>query len=156
MKQAVGGAYVYNLVIVFLLIAFGFLMASVSYSKAYKVSKGVISIIENYSGYAGANSVTEKAIVRYLNGMGYNTSPISTSNCPVRKNSAGKSVTAKWAPVGICIYEMDKTTYKNDKNQTKTQYVTYGVVSYMRIDLPLIELIKVPIYGETEKIYVFN
>ncbi len=156
MKQAVGGAYVYNMVIVFLLVAFGFLMASVSYSKAYRVSKGVIAIIENYSGYAGANSPTETAVARYLTGMGYNTAPIKPSDCPTRKNAKGDNKSAKWAPSGICIYEMDKTTYKDGEGHTKTQYITYGVVSYMRIDLPLIELIKVPVYGETEKIYVFN
>ena len=156
MKKAIGGAYVYNMVIVFLLVAFGFLMASVSYSKAYRVSKGVIKIIENYSGYAGAGSKVEKAINQYLKSMGYNTTSINKKDCPRRENSAGSLVEASWTTSGVCIYEMNTTTYKDSKGATKVQYVTYGVISYMRIDLPLIELIKVPIYGETEKIYVFN
>ena len=149
MKQSVGGTYIYNLVIVFLLVAFGFLMASVSYSKAYRVSKGVLSIIENYSGYAGNNSATKTALERYLKTMGYNMSPIETNDCPVKK---GKK--AKWAPAGICIYETAKQARADDSS--KTEYITYGVVSYMRIDLPLISAIKIPIDGETEKIYVFN
>ena len=156
MRRAIGGAYVYNLIIVFLLVAFGFLMATVSYSKAYRVSKGVISIIENYSGYAGTDSPTQSAIEYYLTSVGYNRVSVSTDNCPERKNSSGKSKKAKWAATGICIYEMDKTTYTGSDKKTKTQYITYGVISYMSIDLPIIELIKVPIYGETEKIYVFN
>ena len=156
MKKAVGGAYVYNLVIVFLLIAFGFLMATVSYSKAYRVSKAIVSIIENHSGYAGTGTLADKEIARYLTSIGYNTMAIDKKNCPVRKNASGQEVNASWSTNGVCIYQIDTTKYKDPDNQEKTLYVTYGVVSYMRIDLPLIELIKVPIYGETEKIYVFN
>ena len=50
MKQSIGGVYVLNLVIIFLLIMFGFIMASFSYMKAFKVTKGVAAIIENSSG----------------------------------------------------------------------------------------------------------
>ena len=155
MKKSVGGAYVYNLVIVFLLIAFGFLMASISYSKAYRVSKGVTSIIESYSGYAGTNSVTQNKIDMYLQSMGYNRIEMKKSDCPKKKNTEGKNATA-WTKSGICIYQIDTQTYKDSDGKTKTRYVSYGVVSYMSIDLPLIQLIRIPIYGETEKIYVFN
>ena len=148
MKKAIDGEYVYNLVIIFLLIMFGFLMASYSYSKAYRVSKSVVGIIENHSGYAGTNSITQKAIDTYLQGIGYNMDAIKIKDCP-QKN--GKS--ADWAVSGICIYKANVTKDKDGKTDL---YITYGVVSYMRIDLPLIELIKVPVYGETERIYVFK
>ena len=149
MKKVIGETYVYNLVIIFLLIMLGFLMASYSYSKAYRVSKSILKIIENYSGYAGTDSVTQTAIDQYLIGIGYNRSAV---NCPIEDDSSGKKKEADWAISGICIYEIDKTKDADGKNL----YVTYGVVSYMRIDLPLIELISIPIYGETEKIYVFE
>ena len=160
MKKSIGGAYVYNLIIVFLLIAFGFLMASFSYSKAYRVSKGILKIIENYSGYAGTSSPTATAITNYLNGMGYNKFPITIDYCPQKKNSSGTEISANWAQDGLCIYKVDETPCpakaNNLKSTNTTCYITYGVVSYMSIDLPLIELVRVPIYGETERIYVFN
>lgn len=155
MKKAVGGAYVYNLVIVFLLIMFGFFLALFSYTKAYRVSKSIIAIIENHSGY---NANTQKDIDVYLKSMGYNA---NVNTCPQRKNAAGEKidaikstkkdsdgkevVTSATAP-GLCIYEVSKVD----------SYITYGVLSYMTIDLPLIDLIKIPIYGETSQIYVFK
>ncbi len=144
MKKAIGGAYVYNLVIIFLLIMFGFLMASYSYNKAFKVSKSVAKIIENDSGY---NSKSKEEINNYLKIIGYNKSEIKKDKCPVKK---GKK--AEWSMSGLCIY---KASIDKDKDG-KEMYITYGIVSYMSIDLPLIELIRVPIYNETEKIYIFN
>ena len=143
MKKAVGGAYVYNLVIIFLLIMLGFFLALFSYTKAYRVSKSVITIIENHSGY---NSETKKDINTYLDTMGYNKFDITVDKCPEQKTSKGTKAVAKEAFSGLCIYEIS-----NDKN-----YVSYGVLSYMIIDLPLIDIIKIPIYGETERIYIFK
>ena len=143
MKKAVGGAYVYNLVIIFLLIMLGFFLALFSYTKAYRVSKSVISIIENHSGY---NNETKKDIDAYLTSMGYTKFTLTVESCPEQKTSSGAKVKAKDAYDGLCIYEIS-----NDKT-----YINYGVLSYMIIDLPLINLIKVPIYGETERIYIFD
>ena len=63
MKKAIGGVYVYNLVIVFLLIMVGFIMATLSYTKAFRVSKSIASIIERSSGY---NKTSQAAISKYL------------------------------------------------------------------------------------------
>lgn len=137
MKKAIGGVYIYNLIIVFLLIMFGFIMASISYTKAFKVSKGIAFIIERTSGY---NEVSEEAIYNYLYSLNYQK--ISTdTKCPEKKGKEADIVKN-----GICVYEIS-----NENN-----YVTYGIVSYMSIDLPLINLLKLPIYIETEKIYIFN
>ena len=143
MKKSIGGVYVYNLVIIFLLIMFGFFLALFSYTKAYRVSKGVISIIENHSGY---NDNTQKDIDLYLNNMGYNKVTVDVEKCPREKVAGGSKEKAIKAISGLCIY-------KSSQDDT---YITYGVLSYMTIDLPLIELIKIPIYGETEKIYIFK
>ncbi len=138
MKKAIGGVYVYNLVIVFLLIMVGFIMATLSYTKAFRVSKSIASIIERSSGY---NKTSQAAISQYLSSIGYQKINIQKEKCPVKK-----SKNASAAKDGICIYEIEKSG----------KYITYGIVSYMSIDLPLIELVRVPIYIETEKIYIFE
>lgn len=138
MKKAIGGVYIYNLIIIFLLIMFGFIMASISYTKAFRVSKGVAAIIERSSGY---NSVSQDSISTYLTSLGYQRRTMTKEECPVKK---GKEATA--AKDGLCVYIIEE----------KDKYVTYGIISYMTIDLPLIELLRVPIYIETEKIYIFN
>ncbi len=140
MKKAVGGVYIYNLVIVFLLIAFAFVCALLSYTKAFKVSKSISSIIEKSSGY---NSVSQKSIEQYLNSIGYQVVITEPAKCPTKNGRAASDVFK-----GVCIYEI------SDKNNNK--YINYGIVSYMTIDFPIIDLIKVPVYIETERIYVFN
>lgn len=138
MKQSIGGVYVLNLVIIFLLIMFGFIMASFSYMKAFKVTKGVAAIIESSSGY---NDVSKKLISNYLDGVGYQRYNVTVEKCPYKN---GKK--ADYASDGICIYNV----------VSEGTYLTYGIVSYMYIDLPLISLVKIPIYIETEKIYYFK
>lgn len=140
MKKSIGGTYVLNLIIVFLLIMFGFLMALFSYTKAYKVSKEVTNIIQNNSGY---NDYSKKEIENYLKSIGYK---IVTVSCP------SKNEQKVYNDNGLCIYQF--STYKDGNN--KDLYATYGIVSYMTIELPLINLIKIPIYEETDKIYIFK
>ena len=138
MKKAIGGVYIYNLIIIFLLIMFGFIMASISYTKAFRVSKGIAAIVERFSGY---NTKSQATISTYLTSLGYQKRTISKDDCPTKKGK--KAVDAK---DGICIYVVEE----------KDKYITYGIISYMTIDLPLIELIRIPIYNETEKIYIFS
>ncbi|MBQ4633793.1 MAG: hypothetical protein IJB71_00405 [Bacilli bacterium] len=146
MKKAIGGVYIYNLVIIFLLIMFGFIMASISYTKAFKVSKSIAAIIERSAGY---NSVSIEKINAYLSSIGYQR--IKLESCPTKKGkNAIRANGGTPYPNGICVYEVDGKTAANDK------YITYGITSYMTIDLPLINLIKIPIYIETEKIYIFS
>ena len=138
MKKAIGGVYIYNLIIIFLLIMFGFIMASISYTKAFRVSKGIAAIVERFSGY---NTKSQATISTYLTSLGYQKRTITKEDCPTKK---GKD--AIDAKDGICIYIVEE----------KDKYITYGIISYMTIDLPLIELIRIPIYNETEKIYIFS
>lgn len=137
MKKAIGGTYIYGLIIIFLLIMFGFLMACFSYNKAFRVSKSTLKIIESYGGY---NKLSSKEIERYLDSIGYYKFKINKEDCP------DKEKLVLDANNGICVYQVELTE----------KSITYGLVSYMTIDLPLVELIKIPIYGETEKIYIFG
>ena len=127
LKKAVGGIYIYNLVIIFLLIAFAFVCALLSYTKAFKVSKSMASIIEKSSGY---NSVSQKSMNQYLNSIGYQVVITDVKKCPTKN---GRDATDVYR--GICIYEID-----NNKNDN---YINYGIVSYMTIDFPIIDLIKI-------------
>lgn len=138
MKKAIGGVYIYNLIIIFLLIMFGFIMASLSYTKAFKVSKGVAAIVERFSGY---NDKSKEEISKYLSSLGYQKRPMTKEECPEKKDE--KAIDAS---DGICVYLIAE----------EGKYVTYGIISYMTIDLPVIELFRIPIYIETEKIYIFS
>ena len=51
MNQSVGSIALYNIVLIFIVIVFAFLAATVSYSKAFRVNSRIIFAIEKYEGY---------------------------------------------------------------------------------------------------------
>ena len=64
MKQAIGATQIINYVIVFIVITFGFLIATLSYMKAFKVNSAISNSIEKFEGY-NEFSKTEIAKNRY-------------------------------------------------------------------------------------------
>ena len=51
MRQAIGSVPMYNIIIIFIVITFGFLSATLSYMKAFKVNGRIAKALENYEGY---------------------------------------------------------------------------------------------------------
>lgn len=77
MRESIGSAWIYGLVLTFTLIFAGFLVLALSYSKAYKLKNEMTSMIEKYEGLTtmGAynNGGSIKIINQYLQNSGYNT-----------------------------------------------------------------------------------
>ena len=68
MREAIGGTWLTQLVITFMLVFVAFLALSINYSRAYKVKNEVMSIIEKKSGI-NQNSVNIAS--NYLRNTGY-------------------------------------------------------------------------------------
>ena len=51
MNQAVGNTAIVNVVVVFVIIISGLFVASLSYSKAYKVKNIILNAIEEHEGF---------------------------------------------------------------------------------------------------------
>lgn len=149
MRQAIGSVPLYNIIIVFILLTFGFLSATLSYMKAFKVNGRIAKALENYEGY---NILSNEEITDSLNTIGYRVGDPSTYTCPVRKGKNPVNAIQGKNHV-YCIYELDY--YQNGK--TKTRYFNYGIVTYIFFDIPIIgETLKIPVYSETEKIFRFS
>jgi hypothetical protein len=147
MRQGIGSIALYNIIIVFIVITFGFLMATLSYVKAFKVNGRIASIIEKYEGY---NSLAEKEITTDLNTIGYQKGSVK---CPTKMARLLKRGTLKNAvnfkSHVYCIYE-----YPSSNNDG---YFNYGIVTYIYVDIPIIGgKFKLPIYSETESIFNFS
>lgn len=143
MRQGIGSVFLYNIIIVFILITFAFIAGIMSYSKAFKVNSRIANALENYEGY---NDLSNQEINRVLSNLGYVSDSKASSTCP-RKN--GKNAITKfnkgWK---YCIYEYDK----DDKG-----YFRYGIITYIRLDLPIIgKALTLPVYSETERIYEYS
>jgi len=153
MRQAIGSIPLYNIMIVFILIVFGFLGASLSYMKAFKVNSRIAKAIENSEGY---NSLAKEEIDKQLSSIGYRIGNIEAEKCPTKKKN-GRVATSSQIYTGdnyiFCLYEWPY--YSN--GDTTSRYFSYGILTYIFVDVPVIDgTFKIPIYSETEKIYEFS
>ena len=144
MKQAIGSIPMYNIIIIFIVITFGFLAATLSYMKAFKVNGRIAKAIENHEGY---NILSENEITNTLTSMGYRFADPNSIDCPEKD---GKTLVSA---IGnkhhyYCLYD---NGYYGD-----TKYFNYGIVSFIFVDLPLGIEFKIPVYSETEKIFEFT
>lgn len=139
MKQSIGFTQSLSIIIIFILIVFALLSATLSYYKAFKINSYIASIVQKYEGY---NELSDKEITQKLTSMGYR---FGTVNCPKKKNTDAIDV-GTYQQHAYCLYRYAE----------KNGYYRYGVLTYIFVELPLGYKFKLPVYSETEPIYIFN
>lgn len=141
MRQAVGSAFILNLVIFFITLMMLIFVGSISYSKAYKVKNRIINIIEDNKGYDDS-SIEE--IETVLADIGYQIG--QTSNCAkVKPNVESVQVYPRSDFVSGYRY----CIFKNETSNNGGVY--YTVVTFMRFDFPVIgNFAEFPVKGETK------
>lgn len=140
MKEAIGSIPLYNFIIIFIVITFGFLSATLMYYKAFKLNSKIAYSLEKYEGY---NSLSIDEINNNLSTLGYRVG--KTANCPTKKGNLKDSTKINYP---ICIYEITRED---------SAYFNYGIITYIYMDIPLIGgTFKIPVYTESEKIFKFS
>lgn len=155
MRQGVGEIATLNIIIIFILIVFGILAATINYYKAYKVNARILDIIEKYEGY---NVLAQDEISRDLNTIGYSKAN-SSFNCP-GNSGKGTLQNAKNKSHDYCVYYFGDDRGSSDKTKSNNNgepiYYNYSVVTYIFIDLPIIGQFKVPVQTKGERTYNFS
>lgn len=127
MREAMGGALLLKLVMIFIVIYVCFLAVAINYSITFRVKNQIINLIEAYEGLENA----ESKIKEYVNSVGYYRGLGS-----MRKDES-------CAYEGYCIYSVDSERGKY-----------YKVVTYVSFDFPIIgQITNFPVSGETKVIY---
>lgn len=141
MKQSIGYTVTLNIVIVFITIVIAFICAALIYFKSNKVSNVITNAIEKYEGY---NSLSINEINMNLTSIGYSGRSIS---CAPSETSDDITCTLKNDGTnGYCVY------YCEESNN----YYFYKVRTNMAINIPIInELLNIPIYSNTNRLYDF-
>lgn len=135
MKQGVGFSVTINIIVIFIVIIFAFLTASLNYYKTYKVNRLISESIEKYEGY---NDLAKAEIEKKLETVGY-----------VKSNIKCKSGNHSNPESSYCIY-WDENEYKNN---TKFRV---EVVTFMSLNIPIIDqTVKIPVKSKTHAIYRF-
>jgi len=151
MKNAIGNTFIYNIIIVFIVLIFAFLSGALSYYKAFKVNNRIVYIIEKYEGY---NSLAKQEINRYLDTIGYSRD-LRNLDCSSYKGTDTMTIIEDNSKEHrYCIYVDNSVA--NSRNYGNGTYYSYAVRTYLSIDLPLINLIRIPITTKTNQIYKFT
>ena len=153
MREAIGGTWLFGLVITFIVFFASFLAVSINYAKAFDIKNNIVDLIGKYEGN---NACARKKIGEYLKGVGY----LVPGYCPssgedgnpyeyIGYNLDGTKVTSGKAYYCLSKDSVDSTTVIDKK--------FYRVVIFFRIDLPMLDDITTfRIKGETESIYFPN
>lgn len=143
MREAIGGTWIFTIVIVFIVLFSSYLAISVNYSKAFKVKNEIINLIEQNEGMSAD---TQSAIEKYLDSVGY----FVYGNCS--KGSDSEEVVYTGYSQIKQGYKYCVSTRSADDDVLERNY--YKVKVFFKLDLPIVgNLLTFPITGETKAVY---
>ena len=161
MRESIGGAWLFGIVIVFIFFFSAFLAYSISYTKAFNVKNNIISYIEQYEGYSTSqlevSSQTDEQLDETVEGMafklikntGYNYSQSQNINCEGTVEGAPNRTTFG----GYCVVKYCPNGGQDGHGDKKTN-THYKITTYIALKIPVVNVTaKIPISGETRTIY---
>lgn len=142
MRGPIGNTFLYNIIILFIIIIFAFISGTLSYYKAFKVNNRIVKALEKYEGY---NADSKKEIDNVLGSLGYST---ENANCKETYN-------------GMILIESLNEGYRyciyiDNKKPPKNGHYIYGVLTYMNLDLPIINVLNIPVFTKTNRMHKFT
>ena len=140
MKQSVGYSVTLNIVIVFIVIIFTFLSATLIYYKSNKVSNIITETIEKYEGY---NEYSRAEISQRLTALGYNKNKLrncgTIDGCELQYHGDD----------GYCVNTCDDTE--------RPCYYYYRIKTNMLVNVPIVnDFLELPIYANTVSLFDFE
>ena len=135
MRDSFGGAFMIQLMLIFIIIFVSFLAVALNYTRAFRVKNGVIDILEQYQYDGTGSDIAIDKVRNYLQRMNY-ANDNSTLRDSCRNKENGTFVD------GVCIIsESDKSDLGN----------YYRVVSYIPFEFNFFKLnFYISISGETK------
>ncbi|MDD2409387.1 MAG: hypothetical protein PHD03_01545 [Bacilli bacterium] len=146
MREAIGGTWIFGIVIIFIVLFSSYLAISVNYSKAFKVKNAIVSMIEKYEGHG---QEVQNLIKDYNKSVGYGVS----SNCSDRGEGYDNVNTTAGIRSRYCVKCIEAD---NSESRNRMHKSYYNVTVFFKLDLPIIGNIFVfPVTGETKPVYGF-
>ncbi|MBR4231519.1 MAG: hypothetical protein IKR74_05145 [Bacilli bacterium] len=118
MRDAVGGAWVYGMVMVFTLLFSAFLALALTYARAYRLKNEMTAIIEKYQGITIDDSLSGLGSVSIINNYLKNNGHDTKGHCPEGSygvtdlDSEALELTNSSKKYRYCI-SYEKNTFKN-------------------------------------------
>ncbi len=153
MREAMGGTWLFGIVIVFIVLFASFLTYSISYTRAFNIKNQIIDLIEQHEGFTTSkildlknasdeqlqqdNSVEALTFLKIKN-AGYNYSTTENIVC----ENGQSAMTGGYCLTKVCT------------NNNKKENTYYKVTTYVAVQFPIFNFIfKIPVTGETRTLY---
>ena len=162
MREAIGGTWLFQIVIVFILLFTGFMCLSINRSKAFNVKNYILETIQSNNGDVDA-SIGE--IVDYMKNNSYRTSgkvPLDEIKLPCKSDSVKfdcynrEGAKDKNNPV-FCLAKIGVDNYDGCLDIQFTELPSmyyYRIIVFYQLDLPFFsELFNFKITGDTRVFY---
>ncbi len=131
MRDAIGGVFSLQIIVIFMLIVNGYLAFTVNYTKAFRVKNQIIQIIEQHEGFT--EDAKEK-IDEYMRKTNYELSDAYTSWCQRNGLEVYRSSTN-----GAFCYTRSKVDISGGSTNKKNyQGSYYSIQTFVNIDIPVI------------------
>lgn len=173
MREAIGGTWLFGIVITFIALFTSFLSYSISYTRAFNMKSEILNIIERNEGYTESEgtveNMTEEQLLKddsaeakifyHIKKYGYNYTSASNIDCASvghpsgTENRTGGYCVTKYCPDAEEVFDEATGTLilKDDGADSKTYY---KVTTFIAITIPVINItLKVPVTGETRTLF---
>ncbi len=141
MRDAVGGTFMINVLLVFLAVYIVFIAVALNYAKAFRVKNRIIDIIEQNEGIEDYTDVGDNSVLGQVNDY------LRSVSYYVRLSEN------KDDKYGICFdegYCIEEPATVNNYGADETYY---KVTTFVKLDFPFFNLsFTIPITGETRRI----
>ena len=128
MKESIGTSYLFQIVVVFVLLFTGYLCLSINYARSYAVKNNIVNNIEREKGF---NDTTRAKISKYLSRVGFK----SIGKCPNDYAAYDANGTYQGdGKKGVYCVQKVVTSAKHDDLPEKKYY---RVVVFYKLDLPI-------------------
>jgi len=164
MREAIGGTWIFTIVIAWIALFTTFVSVSTNYSRCYKLKDEIVGIIERHHG---VNTETTAEINEYLNSVGYR----SKDDCPDDGNcwiafsvDSENAVSGYMTSANYCISRRKVTGTIETGGGTISDTVIghpesayYSVVVFFKIEWPILNrFFNIEIDGETSIVYLID
>ena len=160
MRDAIGGVFTLQIILVFVLLINGYMAYSVNYTRAFRVKNEIINIIEQKEGFTEGEKGAKGEITALVKRAGYGLSAVQQQAVRSKNNVDGWYCNGS---EGYCVKCTDNTG-NNKLNSDDASYrgVYYSVKTYVNMDIPILNRIftglpdMLSANGDTKTVYAKN
>ncbi len=145
MREAIGGTWLFQIVIAFVLLFTAFLCLSINHSKAFNVKNMIVNTIERSEGLNLDNPKDDEAIKKITNYL-KETSYRTTGNCPDNYIGINRDGEKDNRNPAFCIKQQLTRTPSE-----LPEMAYYRIVVFYQLDLPIFnEMFNFQVTGDTK------